>query len=268
MYFHNLLFSFLVLFSFSTVVLADVPVNKPINPAIISYLLDSTDEPVPPTPSFDDLHLQVGNYYDYEFLITSTLNGSAEPSESGVMRMELTSSSDQDLGDTIGIVTFYRTEFSGDEPWGMIPNCYYIASHNGIIYSVVNINESLVIVILFDPDTGYIYPSGFMGYFSSTREEFVFNGRIENDFINAEAIVVSEPYYLPDCSQVDGVQPCGYEESHSYIVKEYYISGIGFGGFYRSGGSVYTSGGITDTITSNFQLGLIDTNAFDMSLLP
>ncbi len=224
-------------------------------------------------PGFENLNLQVGNYYDYEFLITGTTNGSTDTPESGVMKMELTDTYVHNFGDPIGEVTFYRTIFSGDEPSiGGFPNCYYIATKNGVIYIVrymtVDDTSGYYIVPLFDSNTGYIYQSGFWGYFSSTREEFIFMGRIENDFINAEAVVVSEPLNIPDCSQVDGVQPCGDEQSHNYIVKEYYIPNIGFGGFYRSGGSVYTGGGYTDTFTSNFQLGLIYTNAFDVSTLP
>ncbi|MCZ7356850.1 MAG: hypothetical protein O8C66_14290 [Candidatus Methanoperedens sp.] len=61
------------------------------------------------------------------------------------------------------------------------------------------------------------------------------------------------------CQITAGVETCD-DQSHDYIVREYYLPHIGFGGFYRSGTSVFTGGGLYDKFTSTMDMWLTDTN--------
>jgi hypothetical protein len=43
-------------------------------------------------------------------------------------------------------------------------------------------------------------------------------------------------------------------------VKEYYLGGIGFAGFYRSGSSIFSGGGYITIFKSTMKVWLVDTN--------
>ena len=221
-----------------------------------------------PTPTFlfegfDDINLFEGAYWEYSYEETSTYFNQAEPTKRGTMRIELVDSETWNLN-TIGKMTFYRTKYktiSGDVFLGW-PAYEYIAAKDGVIYighRYGNDPGEYGAAILFDSRYGKIYEEGFIGYFSANRKKSVSEGMINNKFIKAPAVVVSERYYKPKCETVEGVRVCG-DEYHDYTAREYYLPHIGFGGFYRSGTSIYSGGGYVDKFTFTMNVGLTDTN--------
>jgi len=113
--------------------------------------------------------------------------------------------------------------------------------------------------VLFSSLTGDVYSRGFIGYFSASRPETVSTGTLSNTFLTASAVKVSDPFSKPQCEYISGVQVCC-DEFHDYQVQEFYLAGKGFGGFYRSGTSIFSGGGYTDIFKSTIDVGLTATN--------
>jgi len=163
-----------------------------------------------------------------------------------------------------GSITLFEMYYSireGSDDLAFSWNAYpYLGIKDGVfIIASPNDDGSWASAILFDPRNGSTYSSGFIGYFSSSRQENVYSGTISNPFINAPAVVVDEPFYKPQCERIAGVEICD-DVSHNYDVKEYWLAGIGFGGWYRSGTSSSSGGGYYDTFQSTITVGLTDTN--------
>lgn len=215
---------------------------------------------------FAGLDYQSGRYFDYAFEYTSRTNGSLTEELRGTVRIELVDSMDVTL-DGPGTVTFHKTHYftlSGDDPPFGFPAYAYIGEKDGIIYIGNAVSDGFGAARLFDSHTGHVYENGFMGFFSGEREETVDAGTIDNAFLTAPAVVVSEPFYDPECETIAGERICD-DESHDYQVREYYLPGIGFGGFHRSGTSIFSGGSFVSIHESTFDVGITDTNmeAFD-----
>jgi hypothetical protein len=213
-------------------------------------------------PGFENMALFVGAYWEYSWEKVGTTNGSVDPRESGKVRIELVSSVDITL-DVVGSITLYETSYSlvsGGNPSFLWYGYQYFGLKDGVFYIARQFEDSSWgAAVLFDPRDGSIYKDGFIGYFSSARQENVYSGSINNQFINTAAVVVSEPFFKPECEVIAGTEICD-DTFHDYDVKEYWIPGVGFGGFHRSGTSIFSGGGYVDMFQSTITIGLTDTN--------
>jgi len=214
-------------------------------------------------PGFEDITLFAGAYWQYSWQKTGTTNGSSDPVESGQVRIELVDQLNVTLNG-IGSITLFEMAYSvlaGNDDLPFSWNAYpYLGVKDGVfVIASPNDDGTWASARLFDPRDGATYVSGFIGYFSSSRPENVYTGTISNSFIDAPAVVVDEPFYKPQCERIAGVEVCD-DTHHDYDVKEYWLPGVGFGGWYRSGSSVFTGGGYYDTFQSTITVGLTDTN--------
>jgi hypothetical protein len=213
---------------------------------------DTASQP-PLFEGFEDLAFSDGTYWEYTWTYDQTSNGSAQSTESGTVRISLGNPTDVNFPELGGLITVYEVEMEarGDTyplPWNWYPylgvrdGALYVASYDGIQWGAA---------VLFDPRDGSVYQNGFVGYFSGSRDETVYWGTLDG----RQVVVVDEPYYDPACEYIEGIEICD-EEYHDYDVREYFLPGIGFGGFYRSGSSVFSGGGYSDTFTSTMRVTL------------
>lgn len=238
---------------------------------------DSEEQPTPGDTEdpaafsgFKDLDFKVGSYFDYSFSHISYTNDELNEELSGVVRVEFVDSVDISL-DGVGTVTFFKTNYStlsGDTPPYGFPWYPYIGEEDGVIYiGEYKSDSQFAAATLFDANEGSIYDQGFMGYFSASTEETIFSGKLDNEFINASAVVVSEEFYDPECEMIAGTEVCD-DEFYNYEIREYYLPHVGFGGFYRSGTSIFSGGGYTSIHESTYHVGITGTNVHDLSTLP
>jgi PKD repeat protein len=215
-------------------------------------------------PGFDKLSLFIGSFWRYKWVYDSKTNGSVRPQKTGFTTIEIVDTVSVTFN-VIGKLKLYKTRYvgSGDVfplTWYGRP---YLAFKDGTMYIAQVQNGSWGAAVLFDSRSGEFFGSqGFVGYFSENRNETLSTGPVTNTFNTAysgNAVIVSEPFFQPACQTIAGVQVCG-TSSHDYQVKEYFFPGIGFGGFYRSGTSVFTGGGIVDIFQTTMTVWLVDTN--------
>ncbi len=215
-------------------------------------------------PGFDNLSLFIGAFWKYKWVYDSKTNGSTNPQKTGFTTIEIVDTvSVTFVG--LGKLRLYETKYFGTGAtypliWYGRP---YLAFKDGVIYIAQIQNGNWGAAVLFDSRNGEFFgDQGFVGYFSEGAPEVLSTGIVTNTFnpnYSINAVIVSEPFYQPACETISGVQICG-TVSHDYQVKEYYFPGIGFGGFYRSGTSVFTGGGFVDIFQTTMTVWLVDTN--------
>jgi len=207
-------------------------------------------EVIPLFEGFDNITFSVGDYWEYSWTYNQTVNGSKKPTKSGIVRIELIDKVTNTFN-VIGSLDLYETSYfnkSGDDyplTWNSIK---YFAFKESVFYGA---SSTSGVAILFDFNKGTIYKSGFIGYFSSNREESIYE--------SGGLVVVSEPFYDPECETIAGVRICD-DEYHDYKVQEYYKAGKGFYGFYRSGTSIFSGGGYVDMFQSTMEVELSSTS--------
>jgi hypothetical protein len=211
-------------------------------------------------PGFADIHLRVGGFWEYSWEYTQITNGTTQPTKSGKTLIGLVDSVQVNFN-VIGLVTIFKTSYTGlGDTYPLIWYSFpYIGVKNGVIYVAQKQGTGYGASELFNAQKGTLFKDGFVGYFSDDSKKTFISGSVTNKYWTKTCVTISEPYYKPMCETIAGVTICG-DQSHDYQVKEYYIPHVGFGGFYRSGYSVFTGGGYTDTFRSTMIVALTATN--------
>ena len=230
----------------------------------ISSQTVTTMETVYKYDGFKDMELAVGDYWKYEWTYESTTNGSSNARKSGFTTIKLVEKIIVNFT-TIGDLTLYKTEYSSSGhnfplTWYGRP---YIAVQKGVIYIAQVQNGQWVAVELLNSQTGnFLADQGFIGALSKNRSETITSSFISNEFNSAYSsagVVISQPDYKPQCETIAGVQICD-DTFRDFQVKEYYVGGIGFVGYYRSGTFIYSGSGYGTISKSTLKVWLVDTN--------
>jgi len=214
----------------------------------------------PPFPGFERMAFEIGTHWEYSWRETGFTNGEADPVQSGVVRIELTDPVDVDFGPA-GVVTLYEATCSARS--GLVPIWWpqwrYLGVKDGALYGGAELEDGAYGgVLLFDSKTGATHPRGFMGW-SPSGARSVALGTIQNSFLTTPAVVVDESSFDADCETIGGVRIRD-GEVHEYRVREYYLPGKGFGGWYRRGTSIYSGGGFVDFFEIALEVGLTSTS--------
>jgi hypothetical protein len=211
-------------------------------------------------PGFERMSFRVGTHWEYSWRESGSTNGEADPVQSGVVRIELSDPVDVDFGPA-GIVTLYEATCSARS--GAVPIWWpqwrYLGVKDGALYGGAELEDGTYGgVLLFDSTTGATHPRGFMGW-SPSGERSVALGNIQNSFLTTPAVVVDESALDAECEIIGGVQIRD-GEVHEYRVREYYLPGKGFGGWYRKGSSIFSGGGFVDFFEIALEVGLTSTS--------
>ncbi|HYS07171.1 MAG TPA: hypothetical protein VEP66_00445 [Myxococcales bacterium] len=209
---------------------------------------------------FDQISFSARTHWEYSWRETSITNGEVDPEKSGVVRVDLANPVQADFGPA-GVVTLFeatcRAKAGSVPAWW--PQWHYLGMKGGALYAGVELEGGgCAGVLVFDSKTGETHPRGFMGW-SPSGDRSVALGAINNSFLNLPAVVVDEPAVDSEWDAVGGAQIRD-GELHDYQVREYYIPGKGFGGWYRRGTSIYSGGGYVDFFEIAVEVGLTSTS--------
>jgi hypothetical protein len=207
----------------------------------------------------------VGVYWKYKWVYDETSNGSVRPTQSGFITLTLTDTISIN-SPTYGKLKLFKTRYVQEGTTYPLQWNYfsYLAIKDGTFYFAhLQRGGGWNVSMLFSSKTGeFLGTRGFMGTFSSNRTENFSSGFITNPFnstYSLNGVAVSESVNQPLCESVGGITICG-TESYDIRIKEYYLNGIGFGGYFNFNSSVFTGGGIFSSFTSNMNVWLIETN--------
>ena len=221
----------------------------------------TTSGPASPRfPGFERMAFSVRTHWDYAWRETGVTNGKADPVKSGVVRIALGNPIELDFGPA-GAVRLFETTCSAQS--GRVPAWWpqwrYLGVKDGALYAGAELADGeFGAAMLFDAKTGEIHPQGFMGSFSNGVRSIA-SGTISNSFLTTPAVVVDEPCFDAGCETIGDLQICD-GELHDSRVREYYLPGKGFGGWYRRGTSIYAGGGYVDVLEIAMEVGLISTS--------
>jgi len=217
---------------------------------------------VPPRfPGFEEMAFFPGAYWEYSWREMGITNGKIDPDGSGIVRVELSNPIDVDLGPARALRLFEMTcptNPARAPAWW--PQWHYLGIDDGVLYAAAEIDAGEYgVVTIFDSKTGEVHPQGFMGSFSGRRPRSVTSRPTINPFLITRAVVVEERFFDPDADMIGGVRICD-GERHHYKIRELYLPGKGFGGWSRSGTSIYAGGGYVDIFEAAIEVRLTATN--------
>lgn len=184
------------------------------------------------------LHPQEGAFWEYGWERTRWSGPSGGSSTGGTYLIT--------LGPPVSLNghTAFPVDVCGDEP----PDRWtHLAFED---HRILGSEDGAPFEVLFDGQRGAWAGTGFFRDMKPDVLVTAATGRIENDFIETEAVRIGESGSSSQCEIIAGIRICGSDESESYTHFEYWQSGVGpVGLHHRSAVGFYGS---------QTQVGLID----------
>lgn len=192
----------------------------------------ATSGPVAAFPGFD-LAIRDGTFWDfvYDYSHSSFAQGSggSTSTASGSFRVILGDES------TIAGITAYRLHVlftEGDEPPFDVTRWQYLAVDGN---RLLGSEDGATLQVVFDAETGTQPGGGFFASFAASELLVASAGRLSNDYLDQEAVVLSASFEEARCEYFESVGTvCAGDRDTSRHERDYFQPGVGPLGYYYS----------------------------------